>query len=74
MTNYYRWEKDSQYYIAHLHQDILGNTVITRVWGKIGSKFGRIITTPYSTPDDAFSSMSDIKYKRLKCGYTLIPT
>jgi hypothetical protein len=35
-----RWEKDTRYYEAHLHQDLWGGWVLTKVWGRRDSALG----------------------------------
>ncbi len=39
-----RWENDERgrYYLVHLHQDLLGDWRLTRVWGRKGSSLGQM--------------------------------
>lgn len=41
-----RWEKDTRYYEAHLHQDLWDGWVLTHVWGRRGTRLGRIRQLP----------------------------
>jgi hypothetical protein len=43
---YRRWEKAQRYYEAHIHQDLWGEWVLTRVWGRRGTLLGRTIHVP----------------------------
>lgn len=41
-----RWEKAQRYYEAHLHQDLWGGWVLTKVWGRSGTLLGRAVHVP----------------------------
>jgi predicted DNA-binding WGR domain protein len=36
----FHWTKKTRYYRIILHQDLFGDWIITRVWGRIGTKMG----------------------------------
>ena len=35
-----RWESDKRYYTARLHTDLLGDTLVARVWGGLHNNLG----------------------------------
>jgi predicted DNA-binding WGR domain protein len=37
-----RWERDSRYYELRVQQDLFGDWLLTRVWGRKGSALGQI--------------------------------
>ncbi len=37
-----RWERDSRYYELRVQQDLLGDWLLTRVWGRKDSALGQI--------------------------------
>jgi predicted DNA-binding WGR domain protein len=37
-----RWERDSRYYVLQLEQDLFGDWVLTRVWGRKGTALGQL--------------------------------
>lgn len=57
-----RWENEHDYYLAHLHQDMFGDWVLTRVWGQIGTQFGGIKHTLVSSLDEASILLDDIRH------------
>jgi predicted DNA-binding WGR domain protein len=59
-----RWEKDTRYYEARVHQDLWGNWVVTRIWGRIGSKLGQIRHTPCPSYEDAQKELNAIEKRR----------
>ncbi len=67
-----RWEKDSRYYEAHLHQDLWGDWVLTRVWGQRGSRLGRVINVPCATYQEGMGMLAQIDRARQKKGYRLV--
>lgn len=42
LTNWisFHWTKQTRYYKLILHQDLWGNWIVTRAWGRIGTKQG----------------------------------
>ena len=37
-----RWEKATRYYVLRLEQDLFGDWVLTRVWGRKGTALGQL--------------------------------
>lgn len=69
-----RWEcpDRDRYYEAHLARDLLGDWVLTRVWGRRGSPHGRITHTPFKTLEQAQASLRRLATRRRARGY--LPT
>jgi len=67
-----RWEKDTRYYEALVHQDLWGNWVITRNWGRIGSKLGQIRHTPCTSYADVQKELKAIEKRRQSRHYQLV--
>lgn len=45
-----RWEKDTRYYETRLHQDLWGQWVLTRVWGRRNTPMGKITKPAREAP------------------------
>ncbi len=41
-----RWEKGTRYYEAYVHQDLWGDWVLTRIWGRRETRLGRVVCLP----------------------------
>jgi len=69
-----RWEHRSKqrYYEAHLGTDLMEDIVLTKVWGGIGKRNGRIIHVAYAAPAQALQALQKIIHLREKRGYTLV--
>jgi predicted DNA-binding WGR domain protein len=59
-----RWEKDTRYYEARIHQDLWGNWVVTRIWGRIGARLGRVVHSPCTSYEDAQKELEAIEKRR----------
>lgn len=64
-----RWEKESRYYEIHLQQDLWGDWVLTRIWGRRGSPMGRMKHMPCPSYDDAVAKLSNVRNQRKRRGY-----
>lgn len=64
-----RWEKDTRYYEAHLQQDLWGDWIVTKVWGKKGSRLGRMVDVQVKTHKCGLKQLNSIQKKRIKRGY-----
>lgn len=64
-----RWERGTRYYEVHLHQDLWGDWVLTRVWGRQGTALGRIVHTPFSSYDGALEELVEVKARRERRDY-----
>jgi len=59
-----RWERETRYYEALIHQDLWGGWVITRSWGQIGARLGRVTHTPCASYADAEEELKVISKRR----------
>jgi predicted DNA-binding WGR domain protein len=64
-----RWEKDSRYYEIHLQQDLWGDWVLTRIWGRRGSPAGQITRVPCRSYRDAAALLASVCSQRKRRGY-----
>ena len=67
-----RWEKDTRYYEAHLHQDLWGGWVLTKVWGRRGSALGRVVHSRCESYDEARMTLEAVQKRRGHRGYCQI--
>jgi hypothetical protein len=65
----HRWEKDTRYYEAHLHQDLWGGWVLTHVWGRRGTALGRIWHLPCVSYEEGLGRLTEIDRRRQQRGY-----
>ena len=64
-----RWEKGSRYYEVLLHQDLWGDWVLTRIWGRRGTELGREVHTHCASYRDACDRLVAAKARRKRRGY-----
>jgi predicted DNA-binding WGR domain protein len=64
-----RWEKEARYYEAHLHQDLWGNWVLTRVWGRRGTKSGRMVHILCASYEEGCVRLAAVQARRERRGY-----
>ena len=67
-----RWEKGSRYYEVYLHQDLWGQWVLTRCWGRRGSALGQVRSFPCASYPDALAQLEQIKKRRAQRYYQLV--
>jgi hypothetical protein len=67
-----RWEKDTRYYEAHLHQDLWGDWVITKVWGRKGTALGQVRDLPCGSYEDGLARLDELSTRRQQRGYQCI--
>lgn len=71
-----RWEKPTdkgiRYYEVHLHQDLLGDWVLTCVWGRRGTALGRVQDQLCESYEEGLSRLCDTKKRRGQRGYAAI--
>jgi len=72
---HYRFEhKEKQrYYRLLLMQDLLGNWLVTKIWGGINKSGGRILHAPCLTYHEGIKMIATLSKKREQRGYQLIP-
>jgi hypothetical protein len=64
-----RWEKDTRYYEAHLHQDLWDSWVLTHVWGRRGARLGRIRHLPRASYAEGLGRLTETDQRRQQRGY-----
>lgn len=67
-----RWEKESRYYEAHLHQDLWGHWILTRVWGQRRSALGRVRHIPCASYEEGLIQLDQVRKRRKQRGYRAI--
>ena len=69
-----RWYKSThngiRYYTARLHQDLWGDWILTRTWGRKGTRLGRSIDILCESYEDGVKQLEIIKSRRKQHGYT----
>ena len=64
-----RWERETRYYEVHLHQDLWGGWVVTRVWGRRGTALGQLRRAPCASYAEALERLAAITRQRERRGY-----
>jgi len=67
-----RWEKEGRYYEAHLHQDLWGDWVVTRVWGRRGQRLGQVKHVPCASREVGEAVLRHLDRTRRRRGYRLV--
>lgn len=67
-----RWERDTRYYELHLRQDLWGDWMLTRVWGRRGTALGQIRHEHYSDYYEAASQYTRYLKQRGRRGYIAV--
>lgn len=64
-----RWEKATRYYVLQLEQDLFGDWVLTRVWGRKGTALGQLRREPSISPEEGLARLKKEEARRLGRGY-----
>ncbi len=64
-----RWEKDQDYYLVHVHQDMFGDWLVTRVWGITGTQYGGLKHTLVNSPEEAETLVNDVQHIQESRGF-----
>jgi len=64
-----RWEKDTRYYEAYLQQDLWGQWILTRVWGRCGTLLGQVRNLPCASYADGLDQLARLDKRRRQRGY-----
>jgi len=69
-----RWERqsDKRYYLALLYRDLLGDLVLTKVWGGIGKPTGQQQNVHVKTKAEGLSLIDQVLKRRTQRGYELV--
>ncbi|WP_410500817.1 WGR domain-containing protein [Chroococcidiopsis sp. SAG 2025] len=65
------WKREHRYYRAELRQDLFGNWIVMKMWGRIGSRLGGMKETLCRTYEEADSCFQTAVRRRERRGYTL---
>ena len=65
------WENpdNERYYCAELMQDLFGDWLVRRTWGRKGTKLGRMIDSHAPCYDEAYQILVQIAKRRKRRGY-----
>jgi hypothetical protein len=66
-----RWERGTRYYEVYLHQDLWGDWVLTRVWGRQGTALGRVVHNPCASYKDGCERLAVVQARRKSRGYKI---
>lgn len=67
-----RWVRDTRYYEVHVEQDLWGDWVLTRVWGRRGTALGRIRRDACASRADALEKLAAMERQRARRGYVAV--
>jgi len=67
-----RWEKGTRFYEALVERDLLGDWVLTLVWGRRGSALGRVQHRPHLSATAAREAAETVARRRAHRGYARI--
>lgn len=64
-----RWEHDHDYVVAHLHQDMFGDWILSRAWGQIGTRYGGLKHEVAESRAQAETWLDDIDHIQQSRGF-----
>jgi len=64
-----RWEKATRYYVLQLEQDLFGDWVLTRVWGRKGTALGQLRREPSISHEEGLARLKKAEARRQGRGY-----
>jgi predicted DNA-binding WGR domain protein len=64
-----RWEKGTRYYEVYVEQDLWGDWVLTRIWGRRNSPAGQIRRIPCESYEEAGRKLATVRNQRIRHGY-----
>lgn len=64
-----RWHNASRYYEVHIHQDLWGNWLLTRIWGRTGTAAGNHKQEPVADREEALGRLAAVAACRRRRGY-----
>jgi predicted DNA-binding WGR domain protein len=67
-----RWHKGTRFYEAILQQDLWGEWVLTRRWGRRGAKTGKSMAMPCVSYEQGLQLLEDVIERRSNRGYTAV--
>jgi predicted DNA-binding WGR domain protein len=66
-----RWERGGRYYELRVKQDLFGDWLLARVWGRKGSALGQIRHAVCADQAEAHCRYAEAEVRRVKRGYQL---
>lgn len=66
------WVKATRYYEVHLHPDLWGQWIVTRIWGRSGTALGRRVNVPCLSYQDGLQQVAAVRDRRRQRGYRLV--
>ena len=63
------WVKAARYYEVHLHPDLWGQWIVTRMWGRSGTALGRRVSVPCLSYQDGLQQVAAVRERRQQRGY-----
>ena len=67
-----RWEKGTRFYEALIERDLLGDWVLTLVWGRRGSALGCVQHRPHPSVTAAHDALQRVARRRQRRGYARV--
>ena len=69
-----RWERqsDNRYYLAMLYRDLLGDLILTKVWGGAGKPAGQEMHMPVHDEAAGLALIDQVIKRRRQRGYELV--
>lgn len=69
-----RWERhsDNRYYLAMLYRDLLGDLILTKVWGGAGKPAGQQLNIHLQNEAEGLALIDQVIKRRRQRGYELI--
>jgi hypothetical protein len=67
-----RWERGTRYYEVHLYQDLWGEWVLARVWGRRNTALGRMVHTPCTSYEDGRERLATVQARRERRRYKVL--
>ncbi|MGJ8514434.1 hypothetical protein [Carnimonas bestiolae] len=64
-----RWEHGHDYLLVHLHQDMLGDWVLSRAWGQKSTRFGGLRHDVAETREQALTWINDLDHIHRSRGF-----
>lgn len=65
----YRWENDDRYYIAFVHQDLFGEVILSRYWGRKGTRLGGEKHSRMANQEEVQNRLRSVARVRERHGY-----
>jgi len=70
------WEKPTKYgvryYAVDLHQDLWGEWLLTQVWGRRGTRLGRVRAVPCASRAEGLARVATILKQRRQHHYVVV--